>query len=261
MKINWFTVIAQIVNFLILVWLLKRYLYKPILTAVEEREKKIVAQLEDTVSEKKEAIKERDEFNQKNQLFDQKKEDLMNNVIAEINETRQKLLEEARNTANALQTKLKKTQEENQENVNLELSQKIEKEVFAIAKKILADLASVSLEKQVVNVFIKHLKELKEEEKKQFRAVFKSGSSYILIKSAFDLTTALQAKIQKSVIEILGSEIQFQYKTIPELISGIELTANGYKLSWSISEYLKSLQRKNSETIAEKLDEINTKKK
>ena len=40
MKINWFTVIAQLVNFLILVWLMKRFLYKPILNAIDEREKK-----------------------------------------------------------------------------------------------------------------------------------------------------------------------------------------------------------------------------
>ncbi len=45
MLINWFTVVAQIINFLILVWLLKRFLYKPVLKAIDEREKKIAAQL------------------------------------------------------------------------------------------------------------------------------------------------------------------------------------------------------------------------
>ena len=45
MLIDWFTVAAQAVNFLILVWLLKRFLYKPVLAAVDEREKRITAQL------------------------------------------------------------------------------------------------------------------------------------------------------------------------------------------------------------------------
>ena len=45
MLINPFTVLAQLVNFLILVWLLKRFLYKPILHAIDEREKGIAAQL------------------------------------------------------------------------------------------------------------------------------------------------------------------------------------------------------------------------
>jgi F-type H+-transporting ATPase subunit b len=47
MQINWFTVIAQILNFLVLVWLMKRYLYKPILSATDDREKKIAGQLAD----------------------------------------------------------------------------------------------------------------------------------------------------------------------------------------------------------------------
>jgi F-type H+-transporting ATPase subunit b len=33
-----------------------------------------------------------------------------------------------------------------------------------------------------------------------------------------------------------------QFDTVPELISGIEFTANGQKLAWSISEYLASFE-------------------
>jgi F-type H+-transporting ATPase subunit b len=37
MLIDWFTVGAQVLNFLILVWLLKRFLYGPILDAIDAR--------------------------------------------------------------------------------------------------------------------------------------------------------------------------------------------------------------------------------
>ena len=47
MLIDWFTVGAQALNFIILVWLLKRFLYKPILNAVDAREKRIAAELAD----------------------------------------------------------------------------------------------------------------------------------------------------------------------------------------------------------------------
>ena len=52
MLINWFTVLAQAINFLILVWLLKRFLYKPILHAIDEREKGIATQLADVEAKK-----------------------------------------------------------------------------------------------------------------------------------------------------------------------------------------------------------------
>ena len=52
MLIDWFTVIAQVINFLILVWLLKRFLYRPILNAIDAREKRIAAKIADADEKK-----------------------------------------------------------------------------------------------------------------------------------------------------------------------------------------------------------------
>ena len=62
MNINWFTVIAQVINFLILVWLLKKFLYKPILNAIDEREKKIADKIKDADAQKALAHKEEENF-------------------------------------------------------------------------------------------------------------------------------------------------------------------------------------------------------
>lgn len=248
MQINWFTVIAQVLNFFILVWLLKRFLYKPVLNAIDEREHKIASQLQDADAKEKKAIKEQAEFKKRNEMFDQEKKGLMDKAVAETNEEKEKLLEAARNEATALRSKLENSLKEMQENLNRDIAQKTQQEVFAIARKTLADLASLSLEEQSANIFIKRLQDLKKEEKKQFMEAFKAGSNLILVQSAFDLPKKQQSDIQSSVNEILGSKTQFQFKTSPEIISGIELTSNGYKLAWSISEYLNSLQKSISET-------------
>ena len=69
MLIDWFTVGAQALNFIILVWLLRRFLYKPILNAVDAREKLIARELADAEGKKAEAQKERDAFEHKNEEF------------------------------------------------------------------------------------------------------------------------------------------------------------------------------------------------
>src|SRR5450432_81249 len=102
MKIDWFTVIAQVINFLILVWLLKRFLYKPILNAIAEREKKITDQLKDADAKKADAKKEQDEFRKKNEEFDQQKKELMDKAVADSNAERGRLLEGAKNEANTV---------------------------------------------------------------------------------------------------------------------------------------------------------------
>ncbi|MEO6949003.1 MAG: hypothetical protein ABI123_05190, partial [Ginsengibacter sp.] len=83
MKIDWFTVIAQVINFLILVWLLKKFLYKPILNAINEREKKIRDQLKDADDKKAAAQKEKDDFKKKNEDFDQQQKALMDKAVAD----------------------------------------------------------------------------------------------------------------------------------------------------------------------------------
>ena len=267
MKINWFTVIAQVINFLILVWLLRRFLYKPVLNAIDEREKKIASQLKDAEAKETKAKKEQTEFARKNETFDKEKKELMDKAIVETNKERQKLLEAARNESTALRSKLDKSLKDMQENLNRDISQKTLQEVFAIARKALADLASLSLEEQSANIFIKRINDLKKEEKKQFVEAFKKGSNLpagrqgsILVQSAFDLPEKQQAEIKSAVNEVLGTKTQFQFKTAPEIISGIELTSNGYKLAWSISEYLNSLQKNISEMLNDKTIKDETKK-
>ena len=102
MLINWFTVIAQAINFLILVWLLKRFLYKPILHAIDEREKGIATQLAQAEAKKAEAQKDRDDFQHKNEAFDQERAALLKKATDEAKAERQRLLDEARKDADLL---------------------------------------------------------------------------------------------------------------------------------------------------------------
>ena len=83
MLIDWFTVVAQALNFLILVWLMKRFLYKPVLNAIDAREKRIAMELADAKSKKAEAKKDRDEFQQKNEEFDGQRAALLSKATEE----------------------------------------------------------------------------------------------------------------------------------------------------------------------------------
>ena len=103
MLIDWFTVGAQALNFIILVWLLKRFLYKPILNAVDAREKRIAAELADADTKKAEAKSERDEFKQKNETFDQQRAALLTKAMDEAKAERQRLIDDARKSADCVE--------------------------------------------------------------------------------------------------------------------------------------------------------------
>lgn len=254
MQINWFTVIAQTINFVILVWLLKRFLYKPVLKAIDEREKKIAGQLQDAEAKKAAAEMEQNGFRQKNDDFDRQKKLQMDQAVADSNTERQKLLAEAKDQADALRANLEKATIEDRDNQNRQIALKTQQQVFEITRKTLAAIASISLEEQSVNSFIRRLNESKDEEKKQFKEAFQSNSNTILVRSAFDLPEKQQGEINGAVDEVLGIKTRMEFKTAPELIGGIELATNGYKLGWSFSAYLNSLENSISGKMKEETE-------
>src|SRR5271170_4570447 len=135
MLIDWFTVCAQALNFLILVWLMKRFLYKPILHAIDEREKRIATELADAGTKKAEAQKERDEFQHKNEEFDQQRAALLSKAIDEAKAERQRLLGEARQAADELSAKRQEALRNGARSLNKAISNRAQQEVFAIARK------------------------------------------------------------------------------------------------------------------------------
>src|SRR5471030_2228438 len=124
MLIDWFTVVAQVVNFPILVWLLKRFLYRPILNAIDAREKKIAKELADADAKKAEAQKERDEFQHKNEEFEQQRTALMNKATEEAKNERQQLLDEARQAADTLSAKRQEALRNDAHNLNQAISRR-----------------------------------------------------------------------------------------------------------------------------------------
>jgi F-type H+-transporting ATPase subunit b len=252
MLIDWFTVGAQVVNFLILVWLLKRFLYKPILDAIDAREKRIAKELADADAKRAEALKERDEFQHKNEAFEQQRAALMNKATEEAKTERLRLLDEARQAADSLSAKRQETLKNDAHHLNQSISRRAQQEVFAIARKALTDLAGTSLEERMGEVFIRRLREMDDQTKADLAVALKSASDPALVRSAFDLPVVQRTAIQQTLNETFSAEINVRFETAPDLVSGIELTTNGQKVAWSIADYLVSLEKGVDEMLKEK---------
>jgi len=252
MLIDWFTVGAQVVNFLILVWLLKRFLYKPILHAIDAREKRIAGELADAAAKQTEAKKERDEFRRKNEEFDRQRAGLLTQAMDKAKAERQRLLDEARQAANALSAKRQETLRDEARHLNQAISRRTQQEVFAITRQALTDLAGASLEERMGPVFIRRLREMDSKAKAGLAEALQTASDPALVRSAFDLTAEQRVAIQQALNETFSSAIRVRFEVVPGLIGGIELTTNGHKVAWSIAEYLVSLEKGVMELLKKK---------
>ena len=252
MLIDWFTVGAQALNFIILVWLLKRFLYKPILRAVDLREKRIAAELAEADAKRAEAERDRDEFRHKNAEFDQQRAALLSKATDEAKAERQRLIDEARKVADALSAKRQETLRSDAHNLSQAIRRQTQKEVFAIARKALQDLATTTLEERMGEVFTRQLRTMDGKAKQGLAQALKTAPEPALVRSAFDLPSEQRATIQNALNEAFAAEVRVRFETAPDLISGIELTTNGQKVAWSIADYLVSLEKGVGELLQDK---------
>src|SRR5579871_5693690 len=142
MLIDWFTVGAQVVNFVILVWLLKHFLYKPVLEAIDARENQIATERADAEAKRDEAHKERDEFLLKNRKFDGARDALFATAADEAKAERARLFEAVKKEAETLRAQQDESAKSGRKRLGEDIARLAQSEVFGIARKALADLAT-----------------------------------------------------------------------------------------------------------------------
>jgi F-type H+-transporting ATPase subunit b len=252
MLIDWFTVGAQALNFLILVWLLHRFLYKPILSAIDTREKGIAAKLAEAETKSKDAQKAHDDFDKKNKDFDQQRLALLTKATDDANLERNQLIDSAKKEAETLRASQAAALKNDQARLGKAIANTAKDEVFAIARKTLMDLATASLEERIGAVFTRRLGEMDAKSKETLRAALKSTTEPAVLQSAFEMPAQQQATIRNALNETFSSEVRVQFRTEKDAICGIELSANGQKVGWNIADYLTELDQKIGGLLAAK---------
>ncbi len=259
MLIDWFTVVAQVFNFLVLVWLLKRFLYKPILHAIDEREAKIAARLENAEKIQADAKKESAELKDKIKKIDDQRASLLRKATDEAQAERERLLEEARKAAEDFGNKRHAAFKREEAQIQKALAEQTQKEVFELTRKVLIDLSGTTLEAQMVNVFLQRLIELDDKKKKQLAATLTPKNNFVartkgnsgdnsreksgVLRSSFELTPKQRTEIENAICELSGNSSKLHFEVVPELLSGIELVVNGQKLAWNIDSYLATIEK------------------
>ena len=244
MLIDWFTVGAQAVNFIILVWLLKRFLYKPILNAIDAREKRIAAELAAADAREAQARKSLDEYDEKNKQFDQDRDALMMKATLEIKAEHDRLLDEARKAADALLSEQRTAARKDATALMDQMTRLAVTEVFDVARRALSDLASMTLEERLGEIFTRRLREMKPEAKQLLDLALRAPQAAAVVRSRFPLAAQERATIQNALNETFAADIRLAFETAPDGICGVELTVGGQKLSWSIAGYLGALEEK-----------------
>jgi F-type H+-transporting ATPase subunit b len=243
MHIDWFVFFAQIVNFLILLALLKRFLYGRIIGAMDAREARLAATFSEAEQSREKARKSALRCEQSLRELQQTSEELTKRARAEADAYRRELMEKVREEIDLTQARWVETLCAERANLFHELRRLTGVEVVAIARQVLKDLADVALEERIAQVLAGRIEALGREEREKIRSLVTAGKP-IRILSAYALSPEAKAKLDQAIHRGLGAGLEGVYETAEDVLSGCELRIDGYKVAWSAKDYLDTLEEK-----------------
>lgn len=246
MRLDWFTVIAQLINFLVLVALLRHFLYDRIISAMDAREARIAARLAEVTQQQEEASAEAAALRQRKAEFAAQRQQMLAEAGAEAAARRKKLLKQAQLEVLEISSGWQEALRREQRSFLRELRQRATQQVCAIARRALADLADAELERQVSQIFLRRLKKLTAEERTMFarlvRETIQQAQEELVISSAFTLPAETQQQIVHTLRDELAEDFNVRFEVVPALLCGIELRGRSRKIAWSLHDYLTTLE-------------------
>lgn len=251
MQIDWLTVAAQIVNFLVLVWLLHRFLYGPIVRAMERREARIRDRLSRADEKEKAAEAEAEDYRRRKAELDERRAAILEEARREAKETRERLVEEAREEVAEERRAWHRQVEDDREAFIRTLREGAARHVGEVARAALAELADAKVEGELAARFTDRLAALDDEEAEGFAKAARQDGGRVRVESAFDLPGPVKSRITRAVHERLGEDLSVEYRRDGALLLGIRLGAGGRTLEWSLAAYLDRLEEATRDKLAE----------
>jgi F-type H+-transporting ATPase subunit b len=234
--IDWFTVGAQIVNFIILIYLLKRFLYKPILRAMDERERKIARRLQEAEEKRRKAEADAGELERQRLELEENREKMQAEAKKEIEQWREEAMEKARQEVEKTRTSWHENLEREKDDFIRSMKNVLSRQVFRAAAKALQDLADARLEAKLVDRFREKFAEAaKGDDGKRM-------GDRLQVRSGFALNKEQQQAVSDAANEFLaGAEVEFDVE--PEMGYGILITGNSRKFEWSLGRYMEEMEK------------------
>ena len=240
MTIDWFTFTAQILNFLLLIWLLKRFLYGPIVNAMDQREARIAERLTEAAEAKDAATGRENEYREKLDDLATAREELLATAGRDVETWRVEHLRKAKVEVDGARTEWHRTLSREKQSLLRQLQLDVADHATDVSRHLLRELADERLQSQIVSRFLKLLVDSDSETHQLLTAAHHERA--IQIETSHELSAPDRSRVAAAIEQITATDLEIEFRESAELICGIELRAPGCKLAWSIREFLAEVE-------------------
>ncbi|SDX79319.1 F0F1 ATP synthase subunit B family protein [Roseicitreum antarcticum] len=246
MSIDWITVAAQLANFLVLVWLLKRFLYRPILDGIDARESQIAARMSEAAQVREAAEIAEAEHRAETERLKAARDGAVQQARAEAEAERDQLMSQTRTRLDREQTARETERAQEALRYTTRLEQKGAAALVSLTRKALHDLSGETLEQRIVARAVSRMGDMTDDLK---AAAGDSRKAVATTQSTLpdDLRDQIDAAVDAA---LPGASVR--YETDPAHSPGLSLRLGGAQLGWTVDGYVDGLQVILNDTVHEK---------
>ena len=241
MELSWSTFLLEIINFLVLVWLLKRFLYRPVQDMIAQRQSGIAQQLAAAQQQQEEAQRLRAQYEHRLAAWEQERRQARETLSQELNEQRTVQLA-------ALQAELAQAQEKAQVSTahrQAEMQHELELQALQqgaqFASRLLAETAGPQLEERLLERLLEDLATLPDDRVNALRGNWGNHPANITVTTAYPLADEQRRRLEERLQQLTGQTLPVDYRQDSGLVAGIRITIGAWALHASVRDDLQDL--------------------
>ena len=250
MLIDWYTVGAQTLNFLILIYLLKRFLYGPILRAMDRREERVADSLREAAERSEEAGRRAADLERRQAEQAERRDAMMKAAEDEAKEKRKELLEKVRSEAEEARKVWREEISAERESFIANFTRRAGSEIISLSSRALSDLTGKEGALSMIDVFLEKIGKMADTEREKLAAGAARGGQ-VSLRTRFPLDEATEKRLIAGLQEVIGFQAEVRCESDTDMSPGIEVVAGGVRIGWSVEDYFASLDTILEKTIGE----------
>lgn len=223
MQIDWWTLGLQAINFLVLVWLLQRFLYKPVQNVIEERRSLAETKAAEAKALLAEAQSTKQKYEEAQKRIEQDRRDILDQTHREIEEQRGKTMSEARSQAQAIISTAQQEINVERDKTLKAMKEDISKLAADVARTMLGDLGPQVPHDIFLNKIERTLNEMPESERTRIDKELADNGASLTIITARPLEEKERQIWQKRLAADLRTDVNVKFKNDASLLGGTEM--------------------------------------
>jgi F-type H+-transporting ATPase subunit b len=237
LELNWSTFILEIINFLVLVWILKLLLYKPVMRVIARRRAAIQNSLAEAETLRREAELLQERYGARLADWEAEKQAAREAFQNEMNDIRRRAMQELEESLAQEREKMRILEERR----IARLAHDKERDAISLgarfASRLLEGVADARLEGKLVKLFFEQLSELSAHQRGRIRATI-ANATIAEVTTAFELSEQHRKSLEQSLNELLARSVNFEYHTDTALIAGLRIAIGPWVLSANLADEL-----------------------